>query len=215
MKRFMDSKTRQSILKHYTELYKKFGLSPASIGWIKGKQDIRFNAITEIGRLKNSSILDVGCGFGDLSSFLKNKKLHVKYTGVDINQKFVELAKKKYPKAIFETRDIETRPFKKKFDWVFAIGSTNQSGSYKYIERLLTEMFRCCKKGVAMDFLSTYVDFKKPKNFHSSPEKIFKIAKKLSKRVIIQHDYLPFEFCVYVYKNDKIAKNFAFKNYKI
>jgi len=209
----MDLKTHKSIVKHYTELYKKFGPSPASVGWTKGRQDIRFNTITEIGIVKNSSILDVGCGFGDLSAFLKKRKLQVKYTGIDINQKFVELAKKKYPKVVFETRDIENNPFKKKFDWVFAIGSTNQSGSYKYIERLLTEMFRCCKKGIAMDFLSTYVDFKKPQNFHASPEKVFQIAKRISKRVVIRHDYFPFEFCVYIYKNDKITKNLSFKSF--
>ena len=208
----MDLKTHQSNLKHYSKLYKKFGLSPASIGWTKGKQNIRFNAITEIGWLNNSSILDVGCGFGDLLSFLNKRKLRVKYTGVDINQKFIEIARKKYQKSIFEVRDIEEKPFTKKFDWVFAIGTTNHSGSYKYIQRLLSEMFRVSKKGVVIDFLSSYVDFTKPRNFHASPEKIFKITKKLSKRVIIRHDYLPFEFCVYIYKNDKITKNFAFKN---
>jgi len=213
MNRFMDSKTHQSILNHYTELYKKFGSKPAAIGWAKGKQNIRFNAITEIGELKDSSVLDVGCGFGDLSLFLKKRKLQVKYTGVDINQKFIELPKKKYPKTTSATRDIETNLFTKKFDWVFAIGSTNQSGSYKYINTLLTEMFRCCKKGIAMDFLSTYVDFKKSGNFHASPEKVFQIAKRISKRVVIRHDYLPFEFCVYIYKNDKISKSLSFKSF--
>jgi len=210
MNKSMDLKTHKSIIKHYTELYKKFGPSPASVGWTKGKQDIRYNAITEIGIEKNSSILDVGCGFGDLLSFLNKRKLQVKYTGIDINQKFIELAKKKYPKAMFEIGDIESRPFKKKFDWVFAIGTTNQSGSYSYIQNLLSAMFRIAKKGVAMDFLSTYVDFRKPENFHASPERVFKIAKKLSKRAVLRHDYLPFEFCVYVYKNDKITKNSSF-----
>jgi len=170
---FMDLKTHQSILKHYAKLYKKFGSSPASIGWTRGKQDIRFNAITEIGRLNNSSILDVGCGFGDLLSFLDKRKLQVKYTGVDINQKFIEIAKKKYQKSIFEVRDIEEKPFTKKFDWVFAIGTTNHGGSYRYIQQLLSQMFRISKKGIVMDFLSTYVDFTKSGNFHASPEKIF------------------------------------------
>jgi len=96
----------------------------------------------------------------------------------------------------------------------FAIGVTNHSGSYRYIQSLLKEMFRISKNGVGMDFLSTYVDFKKAGNFHTSPERIFKIAKKLSKRVVIRHDYLPFEFCLYIYKNNKMNKNLAFKEYE-
>ena len=40
-------------------------------------------------------ILDYGCGNGRLLEILKNKKL--KYYGVDISQKLIELAKQKYP----------------------------------------------------------------------------------------------------------------------
>jgi len=208
----MEAKTKRSIITHYSKLYKKFGDSPKSIGWTKGKQELRFNAVTGISNLKKTSVLDIGCGFGDLAAFLNKKKLNVRYTGVDINEKFIEIAKKKYPKKFFEVRDVEKNPYRKKFDWVFAIGTTNHSGSYKYIEKLLTEMFHLCRKGVVMDFLTTYVDYMMPGNFHASPEHIFKIAKKLSKKVVIRHDYLPFEFCVYVYKSDKITKNTSFSN---
>ena len=72
-------------------------------------------------------------------------------------------------------------------------------------------MLKICKKGVAMDFMSTYVDFKRKDSFHASPERVFKIAKKLSKRVVIRHDYLPFEFCVYIYKNNNLTKKHTFK----
>jgi SAM-dependent methyltransferase len=206
----MDSKIHQSILHHYTKLYKEFGYSPKAVGWTKGKQNIRFDTFAQIGELGKSSVLDIGCGFGDLLSFFNERKFKVKYTGVDINPQFIEFAKKKYPKSDFKVRDIGIKPFKKRFDWVFAIGTTNQCGSYKYIEKLLTDMLQCSKNGIAMDFLSTYVDFKKSGNFHASPEKVFKIAKKLSRRVVLRHDYLPFEFCVFIYKNDKLAKNLAF-----
>ena len=109
-------------------------------------------------------------------------------------------------------RDIEKNKITKKFDWVFAIGTTNKAGSYDYIENTLIEMLKISKQGIAMDFMSTYVDFKRKGSFHVSPERIFKIAKKLSKRVVIRHDYLPFEFCVYIYKDNKLTKKHTFKN---
>jgi len=210
----MDINTKKAITEHYTKLYEKYGYSASALGWPRGKQDIRFQAISQIGELKNKKILDVGCGFGHLFSYLKAQKIHMKYTGVDINEEFIKIAKKMNPKSRFEVRDIEKNPFTNNFDWVFAIGTTNESGSYQYIRNLLSEMFKISREGVAMDFLSSYVDFKKRGNFHVSPEKVFKIAKKLSKRVVIRHDYLPFEFCIYIYKNDKITKNLAFKKFK-
>ncbi|CDI06458.1 class I SAM-dependent methyltransferase [Candidatus Nitrosotenuis uzonensis] len=203
----MKEQTHNEILKHYTELYEKYGVNPASLGWPKGRQNIRFKIITEVGNLSNSKILDIGCGFGDLYSFIKKKRIKTKYTGIDINKKFIEVAKQKHPLTRFFVRDIEERKFREKFDWVFAVGTTNKAGSYRYVEDLLTEMFRIAKKGIAMDFMSTYVDFRRKGSSHFSPERIFKIGKKLSKRVVIRHDYLPFEFCVYVYKQEQLTKN--------
>lgn len=211
----MKKKIHNSIFNHYTELFHKFGIRPASLGWPRGRQDLRFQIMSEIGNIKNSKILDVGCGFGDLLSFCELKKFNVNYTGVDINAKFIEIAKLKHPNSKFFVRDIEKTKFQEKFDWVFAIGTTNMAGSHDYIENLLKEMFRIAKKGIAMDFMSTYVDFRRKGSFHASPEKVFKIAKKLSKRVIIRHDYLPFEFCVYIYKNNKLNKNHTFVDFPI
>lgn len=206
----MEKRIHRAIHNHYTELFKINGITPAALGWPKGRQNLRFKVMSEIGIINNSEILDVGCGFGDLLSYFKSKRIDVKYTGVDINPLFLEIAKNKHPFANFFQRDIEINKFKKKFDWCFAIGTTNMKANYKYIEKLLGEMLRISKKGVAMDFMSSYVDFKKPESSHFDPEKIFKIAKKLSKRVVIRHDYLPFEFCVYIYKNDKLINKNRF-----
>jgi len=63
-------------------------------------------------------------------------------------------------------------------------------------------MFEACNKGVAADFMSGYVDFKNKDAYYASPEEIFSFCKTLSRRVTLRHDYMPFEFCVYVYKND-------------
>jgi len=208
----MKKKTHDAIIKHYNDLYKIHGQRPGALGWLKGRQNIRFRVVSEIGKMQNSKILDVGCGFGDLSSFLKSQ-YQIKYLGVDINPKFIEIAKQRNPKTRFEVRDIEKKKIKEKFDWVFAVGTTNKAGSYEYIENLLIQMLKVAKKGVAMDFMSSYVDFKASGSFHTSPEKIFKIAKNLSKRVVLRHDYLPFEFCVYIYKNNKFTKNQTFTDF--
>lgn len=206
----MEKIIQNKILKHYNDLFQKFGDNPASIGWPKGRQDIRFKVVTEIGDLKNSKILDVGCGFGDFASYLKKNRIKAEYHGIDINSNFIKIAKQKHPNKKFSVRDLEKVKFKNKFDWICAIGATNAGGTYRYIEKLLKEMFRISKKGIVMDFMSTYVDFKDKDDFHVSPERIFKIAKKLSKRVVIRHDYLPFEFCVYIYKNEKLTNENKF-----
>ena len=68
-------------------------------------------------------------------------------------------------------------------------------------------MFDLSKCGVAVDFMSNYVDFKNNIAYYASPEKIFKICKGLTKRVILRYDYMPYEFAIYMYKNDNINKD--------
>lgn len=209
----MNEKMKKNIYGHYRSLHKKYGISSKSLGWIKGKQKTRFQAAINVGDLTNSRILDVGCGFGDLIDFLEIKEKKVKsYTGIDINKDFIEIAKKRHPKNKFKVHDIEETSFKTMFDWTFAIGITNQGGTYQYIEKLIKAMLKNTKKGIVMDFLSTNVDYKEKGNFHASPEKIFRIASKISKRVVLRHDYLPFEFCVYIYKKEEYNKNLDFKD---
>jgi ubiquinone/menaquinone biosynthesis C-methylase UbiE len=201
-----------AIYNHYTELFQNHGIKPASLGWPKGRQKLRFKIMSEIGEIKNSKVLDIGCGFGDFLTYLNVKKRNVEYTGIDINPIFIKIAKSIHSNGSFLKRDIEITKFSKKFDWSFAIGTTNMKGNYDYVEDLMKEMLRISKKGIAMDFMSSYVDFKRKGSSHFKPEKIFKIAKKLSKRVVIRHDYLPFEFCVYIYKNSALMKNQTFKD---
>jgi len=199
----LKKKISNSILRHYSSLFTKYGINPKSIGWSNGRQLIRFNVINNIGKLDNSTILDVGCGFGDFYGFLKHKKIKTVYHGVDINEDFVKIAKKRYSNAKFEMRDIQKKRFTKKFDWVVAVGITNHASTYAHLRGVIEEMFHICRKGVAIDFISNYVDYKNKEIFYSSPEKMFVFAKTLTKRVTLRHDYMPFEFSLYLFKDDR------------
>ena len=37
---------KKKVISRYTERYNKFGYDPKSLGWDKGKQDIRFDVLT-------------------------------------------------------------------------------------------------------------------------------------------------------------------------
>ena len=201
----MKKSISKKILAYYSNLFKKYGYDPNYVNWGpgKGKFSLRFEILCQIGNLNNSSILDLGCGFGDLYGYLKFRKIKVKYHGVDINPELLKIGKKIYPNITLEERDIEKKKFYKKFDWVLASGITSHASTYPHLRGVMTEMFKICKKGFAMNFVSDNVDFKIKGLFYSSPEKIITISRSLSNRVILRHDYMPFEFTIYVYKDNK------------
>lgn len=68
---------------------------------------------------KGSKILDLGCGGGRLYEILE--KHNISYTGVDISDKLISIAKKKYPKVKFIVADITEFNSKEKYDYIFSI----------------------------------------------------------------------------------------------
>ena len=210
-------------LDHVLDLYeiefKKYGYSTKSLMWNKADDNVRFKSKFDIGLLDGDSILDVGCGFGHMLDHVNVSNFKsIKYTGVDICPSFLKVAKERHPNADFRLLNILESKINEKWDWVFLVGTFNiafkESDNWTFIQDMINKMFVLSHKGVACDFLSSYVDFKKDMAYHVDPSKIFQFAKTISKRVAIKHDYMPYEFTVYIYKDDSINDKNIFKEFE-
>jgi SAM-dependent methyltransferase len=202
----------------YEAEFQKYGYHLASLMIPKGASDARFKVKFEIGDLDQSRILDVGCGFGHMLDHLKAWGIKARYTGIDILPGFIEIARKRHPGADFRVLNILEDPVEELWDWVFLVGAFNvapkQKKWWRYVQAMVKKMFELSTQGVAADFLSSYVDFKKNCSFHADPEQVFSFAKTLTKRVVLRHDYMAYEFTVYLYKNQSLTKNNIFSAYK-
>jgi len=70
---------------------------------------------------ENPFVLEIGCGSGrDAMEICKHTN---NYLGIDITEKFLEIANKKVPKGKFEIADIENYIFPKNVDIIFAFAS--------------------------------------------------------------------------------------------
>jgi len=98
MNKFILSSAEQCItIKRYSDRFKKFGYSPKSLGWDKGKQEVRFQVLTSQYDFTSKTVLDIGCGFGDLSKFLSiNYKDNYQYFGIDLVPDLINQAKSLY-----------------------------------------------------------------------------------------------------------------------
>jgi 2-polyprenyl-3-methyl-5-hydroxy-6-metoxy-1,4-benzoquinol methylase len=199
----------------YNDLFMQYGRDEKSLGWTKNKQHIRFKQLFRfLGELskKGGVLLDVGCGFGDLYSYLLQvyPTKEIEYYGIDLMENFIKEAKKSYPQIqshfqvgnLLEMDDIE------KYDYIVASGIFGyDNGGYEQVEKIFEKAYKMCRKGFAMDFLSDKVDYRASEiNFFASPEKILSIAYKYSRNVILDNSAMPFEFTITVIKNDKFRK---------
>ena len=84
------------VLNYYDKLNKIKCENFKKVGWGSlESQTLRFKILTEIGLINKKSILDVGCGVGDLYGWLLKNNYTLAYEGLDINPNLIESAKKK------------------------------------------------------------------------------------------------------------------------
>lgn len=202
-----------SILKmeeYYKNLFNKFGYSTESLGWHKGNQFLRFYQLTNHWELENSSILDVGCGFGDFNKYLElNKITKYNYVGIDLLNDFITEANKQYSNENinFILGNFMKTKINTNIDYSIASGTFNykikEVDCYNYVYDNMKKMFDISNKAIAIDFLSSRVDYFHEHNFNYCPSKILEMAYGLSRRVILNNSFLPFEFAIVIFKDDE------------
>lgn len=197
----------QAVRRFYGGKFGRHGLSVEALGWQSvEKQKLRFDVLCGIGDLQGRSLLDVGCGFGDLCGHLLQYGADARYTGVDVMEDFIAVARERHPGGKFAAFDAlgEAPPdFKPPFDYVFASGllGLHVGDDRGFVRGMLRRMFDWCTVGVAANLISTYVDYREEYLAYTKPEEIFRFCKEnLTWKVMMRHDYLPYEFTLFLYR---------------
>lgn len=203
---------KNPILKKYldihTEKAEKSGLTPEALWGGQRSQVIRFKILEKLF-INNSgfSLLDLGCGLSDFYSFLEEKKFKdIDYTGVDINNTFIEESKNRYPDLNFYHGSIESIPKNINFDYVIASGLYNlgnspiESSSF-FVEQFI-QLFKKVNVGIGVNFLSSWHKHQDNVSTYHNPAEMLTLCKDfISPHIVIYHHYLPNDFTVFVYKN--------------
>ena len=170
------------------------------------KQLIRHKVHASSLLTSTPSILDIGCGLGEFYRYLTNNKIAGNYNGYDIMEEYIEFCKENYANCNFEVRNVLENDIDGMYDNIVLSQVLNnkyhKSDNMEVMQQMIATCFEHANVAVSIDMMSDYVDFRSEELFYYSPEKLFLFAKSLTKRVILRHDYRPFEFCIQLYKMD-------------
>jgi len=198
-------KDKEKIIERYNQRISKFGGNPESLaGGNELRRNIRYKILSEVLDLTGKTVLDLGCGFGGFYKYLSDRKIDCDYTGYDINENIIKIANENFSDAKFEAKDILEDDFPE-FDVIVSSSSFNNKlgevDNYTFIKSILNKCYLHSKEAVAIDFLTSYVDYKHDYAFYYEPEKVLEISKSITRRISIRHDYPLFEFCIYMYRD--------------
>jgi cyclopropane fatty-acyl-phospholipid synthase-like methyltransferase len=194
--------------KYHVHLLEKFGdNSVRTLGWREEQsQQKRFEKLVQVGNLNNSSILDLGCGFGDLKPFLDQHFTNIQYIGVENVPEFVEVAKKRFENdATVEITQADFAHLQfSTIDYIIASGAfsyklKNQQANFEVIQKL----FAKTNKAMAFNMLDDR--YFKPNNMlvPYNREEVIDFCKTLTSNVKVADGYLPDDFTVFLYQEKK------------
>lgn len=197
----------EKALEFYRKKFAKYGVDPKSLSWKSlGASHQRFRQIWKELNFDNKSVLDVGCGFGEMARFLHKRYQSVDYTGVDIVPEFISIASETHPYYKFEARDFFSNPLEDKFDIVMAVGVMNSNLDNENMEfrrNAIESLFDSAREVATFSMLGAYPQ---PTNdpasnvWYADSHEIVEFAKTLSDKVIVRDKYHPRDFTVFMYR---------------
>lgn len=145
----------------------------------------RFEILTYFikNHIKDSTIVDAGCGFAEYYSYLrKNNLIPKEYIGIDIEEDMINLAKKRFSDIKLLQKDILNDEIPKADYYIC-------SGAMNILEK--EEMFLFIRNSLEASNKGFIFNFLKADSFNNvSANEILTYCKNLSKEISIKDNYL-------------------------
>ena len=187
----MDPLGKKELQAFYNRHLKDFGDTPQAVRWTPEGQAQRYETLLQIaGDLSGKSVLDFGCGKGDLYGYMKARHIRVRYCGIDMNENLIALARNKYPETEFHALDIEEADFNNVFDIILMCGVFNLriAGIKESMKNVLKRIFPLAKEVLHLNLLTSYVPKRNIELFYVKPEEILHFSiNQLSRHVRLLH----------------------------
>lgn len=185
----------------YNERFERFGRDLRTVGWgSRADQLLRFEVLLRGLDPKGKTILDVGCGLGDLVPFLHERTGgDFRYVGLDVAASLVDDARRLHGDACctFLHGDVFAAGVPQADIAVLSGAlSLRIEGIAEYAQRTLERMYALSREAACLNFLSKYADYELEKNQHYQPQEVFGWARRVARRVNLFHDYPLYEFTV-------------------
>jgi SAM-dependent methyltransferase len=206
----MREESSKNELQKKTRVYQaaiaKFGDSPKALLWKSTESaSLRYQELIADIDFENKTILDVGCGFGDILIPISEKTSNFHYTGIDMTPECIKIAKKKYPHQTFLVGDYLIKPLRKQYDIILCSGALNSyfNNVYEFRKSAIKVMFHHCKETLAFNMAGSYPQ---PSNttgarvYYADALKILAYCLSLSHKFIWRNHYHPKDFTIILCK---------------
>ena len=194
---------------YYLDKISEYGPSPQGVDW-NGieSQHARFQLLVKHLEIEmDSTILDFGCGYGELLSYLRDRNNIINYLGYDIVQHSIDTAKGLHNES--QASFVSILPQSSIWDFVLMSGVFNVKGDVdqvewsEYVVSTINSLLQRAGKGISFNMLTTFNDEHRRKEhlYYVNPmELVSKLEINPPYTVILNHSYPMWEYTVTILK---------------
>jgi cyclopropane fatty-acyl-phospholipid synthase-like methyltransferase len=203
-----------SIISHYESCFTKHGDTHLGVDWPNWEDSqTRYRVMLEVIRESSKdqvSLLDFGCGTSHLYEYmLRHSISNVKYSGLDISEKYIRVAKTKYPDIKYYCLNVlENSDELPEFDYVVMNGVFTEKCTlsfdemWAYFQRAIAQVFSKVHIGMAFNVMSKQVDWEREDLFHLPMDLLTSFLKReISRHFVLRHEYGLYEYTTYIYRS--------------
>lgn len=170
-------------------------------------QEARFKVLVDNVDLRGKSLLDVGCGLGNLLGYLNSQRIATDYTGVDISERMTQAALQRHPDGRFVYADIFLEsPFQPRaFDVVFCSGAFNLNlgNNDEFIGVAIRHFQELSRQCVVFNLLHDRAQGSDNRFAYYSPGHVLKLMAPAGWSIRVIDDYLPNDFTIIAQRQDE------------
>jgi trans-aconitate methyltransferase len=160
----------------------------------------RHAIICELGEFSSASVLEVGCGIGNVLTYMKEKGFDGEYTGIDLMPEMIAQARQRHPEARFIEGDLLQMKNGEAADYVIASG-VYQHASKDLFHRSIAAMFQRCKVAAAFNMFSLWCPAESRNEYlFADPLETMEFCRQFTSHLILRHEYMPHDFTIYMYR---------------
>lgn len=191
------------IASYYDALVNRYGYSPRAVDASSARSlEVRYATLAAVAPLAGKRVLEVGCGFGDLGAYIAARFDDVRYTGIDLSARMIEVGQRKHSELELLQADVLELENIEQFDVVLAQGIFYLLGdeAEEKMHALITKMFRITREAVACSAISAWGLHQDPNEFRVEPARLISFARSLTTSLVFRTDYHPSDLSLYLYK---------------
>jgi SAM-dependent methyltransferase len=199
---------REQAREYYDAKLREHGATPAGADWnSQASQELRFRQLAHLWEGEpDVSLLDYGCGYGALASYVRSRGHRGSYVGFDVSESMAEAARS-HVAALPACRVTARRDELEPADFAVASGVLNvKQGATEdawaaYVWETIADLAALGTRGFAFNALTSYSDPEKRRAdlYYADPLALFDRCKRqYSRLVTLLHDYPLYEFTIIV-----------------